>query len=110
MKQVVKNSMRKNQLEEDFKEVQMVRQLFENENKTEHKILSDKRQKEAKFKHQQKEKDTQKNGKTKHIKKQSNKWTYDFKWFLKVSYWISWLNQITWNLYNEKLYETLLTL
>ena len=78
MKQVVRSSMRKNQLDEDFREVQMVRQLFENENKMEHKILSDKRQKETKFKHQEKEKNGQKNGKTKHIKKQSKNWSYDF--------------------------------
>jgi hypothetical protein len=29
MKQMIRNSARKNQLDEDFKEVQMVRQLFD---------------------------------------------------------------------------------
>ncbi len=29
---MIRNSMRKNQLEEDFKEVQMVRKLFDEEN------------------------------------------------------------------------------
>lgn len=29
---MIRNSMRKNQLEEDFKEVQMVRKLFDQEN------------------------------------------------------------------------------
>jgi len=29
MKQMIRNSTRKNQLDEDFKEVQMVRQLFD---------------------------------------------------------------------------------
>jgi len=29
MKQAIRNSTRRNQLDEDFKEVQMVRQLFE---------------------------------------------------------------------------------
>ena len=45
MKQMVRNSLRKNQLEDDLKEVQMVRQLFEGENQMENKILNDKRKK-----------------------------------------------------------------
>ena len=45
MKQMVRNSLRKNQLEDDLKEVQMVRQLFEGENQMENKILNDKKKK-----------------------------------------------------------------
>lgn len=69
MKQMIRNNARKNQLEEDFKEVQMVKQLFDQENEMEHKMLHDKRK--GKFsKNTDQQHDKTKTNKTKKISKQ----------------------------------------
>lgn len=69
MKQMIRNNSRKNQLEEDFKEVQMVKQLFDQENEMEHKMLHDKRKGQFSKKTNQQH-DNTKSKKTKKISKQ----------------------------------------